>query len=303
MAGYANYPLPHLLGQVNYHNSHRWRPDGDTIHLINPVLLVNGQAQAPKNGQLQVWVTGATKPRTIHLKGKPGDYYATVRFEGLDAPEEHYRATPFDLKLNGKTTSYGMNAAIPHDERSQPRWSPATQYAVGTLEKAGWALLELDHEVLDSHQRVLGYVYESNRTGKKKAFITLELLRQGFAYPFVFESAHDHIAEFLKAAVQARNKGLGVWKHYHAAPLPFADSFPSPKAYTTPEPASQSSQSLNLPVVFRRVVDCHQLKGLSMKTALRKYDVINYETGDMLPGDQYRKIPFDRLIWAPHTYK
>ena len=32
---------------------------------------------------------------------------------------------------------------------------------VGTLTKAGWALVELDKEVTDKYGRVLGYVYES----------------------------------------------------------------------------------------------------------------------------------------------
>ena len=55
--------------------------------------------------------------------------------------------------------------------------------------------------------------------------------------------------------------------------------------------------------LFRRVIDAYQLKGLSLALALQKYDAMNYLTGDVVPGDQYAKIPIEALIWAPHRFK
>ena len=68
MKKYANYPVPHLLGQVSYQGEKKLEPDGDTIHLRNPVLLQDGKAIPPENGQFQVWVTGHAKPRLLPLQ-------------------------------------------------------------------------------------------------------------------------------------------------------------------------------------------------------------------------------------------
>jgi hypothetical protein len=55
-------------------------------------------------------------------------------------------------------------------------------------------------------------------------------------------------------------------------------------------------------MVFRRVVDSAQLAGLSLAGALRKYDAIDYPSGNLVPGDQFQVIPIERRIWAPHQY-
>ena len=302
MANYFRYPVPHLLGRVAYPANTRLRPDGDTIHLFDPVLLVDGTATRPVNGKFTVWVTGASRPRTIYLKGKTGNQYAPIRFEGIDAPEEHYRATPFEIEARGRKRRFPRDAGAPYDERSQPQWSPATRYALDILTSAGWALVALDREITDRYRRVLGYVYASNARGKRGTFVSLELVKRGLAFPFLFESALERIAVFLAAARRARENGTGVWKRYRHSPLPYSSSWPAPRKHTDAEPDNQQRGPLCLPVAFRRVVDVRQLKGLSLKFALQKYDAIRYSTGDVLPGDRYSEIPMDDLIWAPHQF-
>jgi endonuclease YncB( thermonuclease family) len=303
MPGYFRYPTPHLLGRVAYPANTRLRPDGDTVHLLNPVLLVDGRAIKPVNGKFTVWVTGASRPKTITLQGgKTGVPHVAIRFEGLDAPEEHYRATPFELEIHGQKRRFALDTAVPHDERSGAQWSPATQYALRVLTAAGWALIALDREVTDKYRRVLGYVYASDARGKRGTFITLELLKRGLAFPFLFESSQERIPAFLAAARQARRRGLGVWKRYQHHALLFSSTWPAPRKYTDPEPANQLRGPLCLPVAFRRAVDVRQLKGLSLKTALQKYDAMRYSTGDVLSGDRYGEIPVDDLIWAPHRF-
>lgn len=299
----ARYPVPHLLGRVDYTNRPRLKPDGDTIHLFDPVLLIDGVPIPPKDDRFLVWTTGSTKPKIIRLKGGATGKYAPIRFEGIDAPEEHYRATPFKLKIGDKELEFPVDPKVAHEERSAPLWSPATMYTVNTLQSAGWALVTLDREVTDKYGRVLGYVYTSDSGARQGTFVTLELLKRGLAFPFLFESAGERIPTLLAAANEARGKKLGVWKRYHANPLTYvSDTYPVPKRYTDPEPEAQQKRPLNLPVVFRRVVDARQLKNLSLKFALQKYDAMNYETGATFPGDQYQKVPLDRLIWAPHLF-
>lgn len=304
MRSLASYPVPHLFGRVDYSVKHAFSPDGDTVHLRNPALLIDGRLIAPKDGRFFIWTTGATAPKVIRLKGKPGSYYVPIRFEGIDAPEEHYRASPFSVTVNGKKLSFPIDRTRPFEERSAPLWSPAARYAVDTLQQAGWAVVTLDREVVDRYGRVLGYVYASNSSAERGTFISLELLKRGLAFPFLFESSGARIPTFLAAASDARKKNLGVWKRYHARPLTFtSDTYPAPKKYTDPEPIEQQKRPLNLAMVFRRVVDAYQLKGLSLKFALQKYDAMDFETGTVLPGDQYHKISLDRLIWAPHRFE
>ncbi|MGA1979232.1 MAG: thermonuclease family protein [Sedimentisphaerales bacterium] len=298
------YHTPHLLGIVDYTVKNRFRPDADTIHLLNPVLLELGKEIKPKNGKLEVWMPGNNHPFNITLKAlKDGTPYVTIRLEGVDAPEEHYRAMPFTIKKGQKKITYPLDKNKKQGERSQPMWKPGTDFVLGVLEKAKYALIELDSEVIDSHNRVLGYVYSSDSQGRKKTFVTLELLKRGLAFPFIFESAKDYIETFLRAAMNARKNRYGVWKHYKEKPLTYNETYPSPKHHTDLEPKEQASAALNFPMVFRRIVDSYQLKGLSLKEALQKYDTIDYETGKMVTGDKYDHIPIDRRIWAPHSYK
>ena len=43
MAAITSYQVPHLLGVVDYSKSKLLKPDGDTFHLFDPLLLANGQ--------------------------------------------------------------------------------------------------------------------------------------------------------------------------------------------------------------------------------------------------------------------
>ena len=60
------------------------------------------------------------------------------------------------------------------------------------------------------------------------------------------------------------------------------------------------SGALNHPMIFRRVVEAAHLRGFELRRALRKYDVFDSESGDLVPGDEYRRVHVDRRVWAPH---
>jgi endonuclease YncB( thermonuclease family) len=300
---FNTYPTPHLLGEVNYSGAHRFAPDGDTVHLLRPVLLVNGVATPPVEGKFAVWVTGANRARIIEVKQTAQQVpYVTVRLEGIDAPEEHYEATAFTQTVKGVKRSFPKRTNR-KGEFAQPQWKAATDYLVGTLQRAGYALVQLDREVTDRYGRVLGYVHASDAQGTRGEFVSRELLARGLAFPFLFESAGDFIPDFLGAAMAARARKLGVWARYTDRPMATSSSlWPKPASYKSPEPAAQLKARLNLPMVFRRIVDTYQLQGLSLREALRKYDAIDYGTGKVFAGDRYWKVPVERRIWAPAKY-
>lgn len=304
MSEFVAYPTPHLLGEVDYSGAHRFAPDGDTVHLLRPGLLLNGVLSLPVEGKFAVWVTGATKARIIEVRRTAqGVPYVPVRLEGIDAPEEHYEATAFTQSQQGVTRSFPKRGNR-KGEFAQPHCKAATDYLVGTLQAAGYALVQLDREVTDRYGRVLGYVHASDAAGTRGEFVSRELLARGLAFPFLFESAEDFIADFLGVAMVARAQKLGVWAKYTDRPLATSSSlFPKPARYTTPEPAAQLKARLNLPMVFRRVVDAYQLQGLRLREALRKYDAIDYGTGKVFAGDKYWKVPVERRIWAPAKYR
>jgi hypothetical protein len=55
---YFNYPVPHLIGRIDYNGQHKFDLDGDTVHLRDPLLLVNGNPVSPQNGRFTVWMPG-----------------------------------------------------------------------------------------------------------------------------------------------------------------------------------------------------------------------------------------------------
>ena len=302
MPAIASYQVPHLLGVVDYSKSKTLKPDGKTIHLFDPLLLANGQVHHPKEGMFFVWVTGASKPKVIEIKASGGRNYATVRLEGIDAPEVHYRSHAFNTAVKGKKVDFPVDSKSGNDERSQPLWKPATEHLVNTLQASGHTLVLLDREVVDHQGRAMGYVFTSNAIAEKGPSVTLELVKRGLVFPFPFESAGDMIAPLLDAAKSAKAQGLGVWKNYEHKPLTFKSSYSAPKHWVDEESAAQQKGKLNLPCVFRRIIDAHQLVGLNRDAALRKFDAMNYRTGDVLPGDKYHEIPVEDLIWAPHSF-
>jgi hypothetical protein len=81
----THYPTPHLFGTIEYRPGDRLRPDGDTIHLRDPVLLLGGRRTRPEDGKLEVWIPGHTRPRILELKGDDtaAGRHLTIRLSGL----------------------------------------------------------------------------------------------------------------------------------------------------------------------------------------------------------------------------
>jgi hypothetical protein len=91
-----------------------------------------------------------------------------------------------------------------------------------------------------------------------------------------------------------------VWRRYRDRPLEYDDA-----AHDTPSPydlegGPEQKGYINHPMIFRRVVEAGQLKGVKLREALKKYDCFNAETGDLVTGDRYHEVPVDRRIWARH---
>ncbi len=289
----ASHPTPHLWGRLDYSSLNRLMPDGDTIHLRDPVLVMNGRVAKPDSGVLEVAMPGRARPHLLEVRGDPPSYLP-IRLSGIDAPESHYVA---NTRPDPTLPAYPVRESR-HKSVCQPHHAPALEYILRVAARWPRVIVELDREVLDKRERVLGFLYASDERAEKRTFISLELVRRGLAFPFVFESVGDYRPRLLAAGAKAKNERLGVWKHYVDAPLAYTKS--AWGAVDTRAGNVVPKGALNHPMIFRRVVEAGQLQGFELRKALRKYDVFHSETGDIFPGDQYGRVPVEARVWAPH---
>ncbi|NUP14277.1 MAG: hypothetical protein HOW73_50235 [Polyangiaceae bacterium] len=286
------FATPHLWGVLDYREDERLQPDGDTVHLRDIVLLHGGRRWRPERGVLEVTMPGHTRPRELVLRG--GDRpYLPIRLSGLDAPEAHYVAS---VRPAPNGPLYKMREGR-HVVVCQPYHQPALEYIRRVEARSRYLLIEIDRDVLDSHGRALGFVYASDKEANKKTFVSLELVRRGLAFPYVFESAGDHRPRLLAAGAKARRERLGIWARYTDSPMSYRDAA---WAVLAARQGVAPKGRLNHPMIFRRVVEAGQLHGLELSAALRKYDVIDDATGDLFPGHRYERVPVERRVWAPH---
>jgi endonuclease YncB( thermonuclease family) len=288
----THYAVPHLWGTLDYSVLGRLQPDGDTIHLRNPRLLFGGRVIRPECGMLEVTMPGR-RPQTLELRGDPPSYLP-IRLSGIDAPEAHYVAS---VRPNPHEPAYAVREKH-HYTVCQPHHQPALAYILRVAARWPSILVELDRDLIDQRGRVLGFLYASDDRAERQTFVSLQLVRRGLALPFVFESAGDYRPRLLSAGARARRDRLGVWRHYVDKPLAYRESaFGVVQARAG---AITPRGQLNHPMIFRRVVEAAQLQGFQLRSALRKYDCFDHETGDIFPGDQYWRVHVDRRVWAPH---
>ncbi len=284
---------PHLWGTVDYSAPGRLMPDGDTIHLRDPVLVMMGRVFKPDGGVIEVPMPGRSKPHELVLRGDPPGYLP-IRLSGIDAPESHYVAS---VRPDPTRPVYEVRASR-YRSVCQPHHAPSLAYILRVVARWPKVIVELDRAVLDKRERVLGFLYASDHRAERRTFITHELVRRGLAFPFVFESVGDHRPRLLDAGARAKRERLGVWKHYVDGPLAYAES--AWGAVDVRAGAVEPRGALNHPMIFRRVVEAGQLKGMQLRAGLRKYDVFHDRTGDIFPGDEYRRVPIEARVWAPH---
>jgi len=251
------------------------RPDGDTIHVRNPVVVMLGKVIRPEDGKLEVSMPGRAKPHVLELRGDPPNYLP-IRLSGLDAPERRCVAS---TRPDPTIPAWGPRAGR-HRTVCQPHHEPSLTHILRVAARWPKVLVELDREVIDHRERVLGLLYASDEMAERRTFISLELVRKGLAFP------------------SARRERLGVWRHYVDAPLAYGKS--AWGVVDMRETGVVPRGTLNHPMIFRRVVEAGQLRGFELRRALRKYDVFDSESGDLVPGDEYRRVHVDRRVWAPH---
>lgn len=199
------------------------------------------------------FVLGASKKAVIDSSSR-----VTVRLQGIDAPELHYKAAP--LKSNRPEVTAEKRAAFnEHNkvERRQYLAESATVALAKKLKRYGSQTVPcevvsyVDHpfELVDTYGRVVGNI----RVGEKFATdINVWLAAEGWVYPTFYSSMTDEeIQVLLKAAAKGKKKGR-AWEHLSDDTSKFDPKLVYRKG--GPIDAANDVGEVLLPKLFRRQV-------------------------------------------------
>ena len=192
---------------------------------------------------------GASNKEVIDSKNR-----ITVRLQGIDAPELHYRAAP--LKKSGKVSD--SKRAKFNLENKQPRRQYWAETATVALAKklSGYgdsvkcqviSLIDRPFEVIDTYGRFVGNICVG---AKFNTDINLWLSEEGWAYPTFYSSMEpEEIETYLATLTKAQSKGR-IWKDYSTNTGKFdAKLLYQPKGPVEP---SKDKGAVLMPKVFRR---------------------------------------------------
>ncbi|HEX4337921.1 MAG TPA: thermonuclease family protein, partial [Polyangiaceae bacterium] len=197
--------------------------DGDTAKVV--VSAGSFRFQAKPSGKWKVThaFAGAIVKRS--LKSKTGTTainaknQITVRWQGIDAPELHYRPTPEKLttkqkaalkKVNGNFRQlFGESAAVALGRYLAKLGKNPVPITIRTA-------VDDPSEVFDMYGRLIGDLYV--KVKGKEVDLNHWMLRQGWAFPTLYASmSTDEITDVLALAAKAKARKVGLWKHASSA--------------------------------------------------------------------------------------
>jgi endonuclease YncB( thermonuclease family) len=220
--------------------------DADTAHVNVEATYWRGQ----KTHALEHAVVHGRVTKPAMRKGK-----ITVRLQGLDAPEIHFRPSAMVAVKHQSVASRESFLRWNFDFRQSlgEQAAMALRALLETAQKEEipcWVETKVEDlsEAFDCYGRLVGDLWV-NLKGKK-VNVNRWLLRNGWAFPAFYNSmATSEIRALLKESDAAREKKLGVWAWYsaHIASLNWGLQFR--KEFTREE-----KQKVILPKMFRRLV-------------------------------------------------
>lgn len=198
-------------------------------------------------------VIGASKKPVIDAQSR-----VTVRLQGIDAPELHYKAAPL-RKSRPEVTATRREAynAENKTERRQYWGETATvamaqklsTFGAGAIRCEVYSFVDHPYELMDTYGRVVGNIH----VGKKFALdINTWLTEQGWVFPTFYSSMSDEeIQTLLAAAAKGRQRGR-VWSALSDDTSKFKPKLVYRKG--GPIDAENDQGDLIMPKLFRRQV-------------------------------------------------
>lgn len=194
---------------------------------------------------------GASNKQVIDSKNR-----ITVRLQGIDAPELHYKAAP--LRASSRV-SKAMREKFNLENRAMRRqyWAESATIALAKklmeyehpVDCHVISLIDRPYEVIDTYGRFVGNICVG---AGFKTDINLWLSEQGWAYPTFYSSMEpEEIDAYLGSIGTAKNKGR-IWKDYSHDTSKF-DSKLVYRPKGQPQPNKDKGKVL-MPKIFRRQV-------------------------------------------------
>lgn len=200
------------------------------------------------------YVKGASRKKLIDAQNR-----ITVRLQGVDATELHYRAGPLqkkdhlDLSAAKRETYNNLNGT----ERRQYLAETSTVALSKKLKEFGGDTIDcimdsfVDHpfEVVDTYGRFVGNIKVGSGFTTD---INVWLVEQGWCYPTFYSSMENEEIETLLTAMKRAGK-KHVWKFYATDLSAFDPDLIYRKPPTVARPAQDKGPVL-MPKIFRRQV-------------------------------------------------
>lgn len=221
-------------------NAFRFRPDDDSPFRVTHAFF-------------GATVKGRVRKAPIDKHGR-----VTIRLQGIDAPELHYR--PQAPKLDGKKPTpaqrKSFNAA--NANFRQPLAETATLALARYLARAGGpqvpcvvrTAVDDPSDVFDTYGRLVGDIYV--RVGAEERHVNHWLAESGWAQPSLYASMSDvEITDLVLITRKARYGRAGVWKHVTSNVTRFDPQLVY-RRHGPPDPAADRG-AVVFPKLFRRL--------------------------------------------------
>ena len=226
-------------------------------------------------------VRGATTKPPIDAKGR-----ITIRLQGIDAPELHYRPAPL-----GKSATPAQRASLkPFNKEYRQHLGESATVALSKLLKTAGAgtlsctvqtYVDSPNDVFDTYGRLIGDVIV--RIGASDTNLNVWLARQGWAFPTFYTSmSNAEIQTVLTATASGRTKG-NIWSKFQKKIPVFEPSLVYRR--NGPINAAADSGPLTLSKLFRRQTTWWAYKKAGVTTANFKGYLQAKRDELMLTGD------------------
>jgi endonuclease YncB( thermonuclease family) len=226
----------------------------------------------------------------LHVDHNTSTKSITVRVQGIDAPELHYRPqAPENLKPDvdahrAAFRKYDKNYRQPYGESATVKLSEWLKETYGQQQLPCIVVTQVDapNDVFDVYGRLVGtlFILDQNGTAEvladdgqatmKATDVNLHCVQQGWAFPTFYSSmTEEEITPLLQAAKNAQKQSIGLWPSYqdHVGELDTSVLYDRPTQRHQPEyDAAQDTGEVIFPKLFRR---------LCIYTALRDTGIIN----------------------------
>lgn len=289
--------------------------DADTVK-----LLVSGPDafQFRAHPDLPAQVTHAFEGASVHGKlVKPAiDNHGrvTIRLQGIDAPELHYRPTVPTLNKVKPTPEQHTAFAAANGNFRQNFGETATQMLFGRLQSAGASpiacvirtAVDEPGEVFDTFGRMIGDVIVT--VDGQELDANLWLCENGWAFPTFYSSmSPDEFDQLTALSESARAAGAGIWARASADMNPFDDTLRF-RNHGAPDPAADAGPVI-MPKLFRRrstfgvALAAGMVEG-PFKTYLEAEPDACFETADFLEAGLTAATPrrLDEFVTADGAF-